>query len=191
MAVIYFSDSIDIPACRLFGDLDFNSTNFTNSWPNITDTCIQQSFDNIAMLLYHTPSGPGRPLTVAQCQTYVQTMQCRMDCLLTFDLLNPNSKQFAYIHLRAISCNETLFTTSIGNIFSNRNNIQPTFTPRQLAEGKISSCLFFQFSLTYFSLCDSTYVICYHHPNIFNFNYLAASCLLFYRLINRYHCPYN
>ena len=75
----------------------------------------------------------------------------------TFDLLNPNSKQFAYIHLRAISCNETLFTTSIGNIFSNRNNIQPTFTPRQLAEGKISSCLFFQFS--HLSLVSSATII--------------------------------
>ena len=52
VAEIYFSDSINIPTCRLFGDLDFNSTNFTNSWPNVTDTCIQQSPDYIA-ILYH------------------------------------------------------------------------------------------------------------------------------------------
>ena len=92
------------------------------------------------MFLYRTsPSGPGLPLAAAQCQTYVQTMQCRMDCLLTFDLLTPNIIRFGYIHLRAISCNETLFTTSIGTIFNNRNNIQPTFTARQLVEGNISS----------------------------------------------------
>ena len=42
VALTYFNDSINILACRLFGNLDFNSTNSTNSWPNITDTCIQQ-----------------------------------------------------------------------------------------------------------------------------------------------------
>ena len=140
MAEIYFS--INISACRLFGDLDFNSTNFTNSWPNITDTCIQQSPNEEIAKLYHTtPSGPGRPLIAAQCQTYVQTMQCRMDCLLTFELSVGSMEFFGYIHLRAISCNETLFTTSIGNVFNSQNNIQLTFTARQIVKGITNSSL--------------------------------------------------
>ena len=57
VAEIYFNDSIKVLACRLFSDLDFNSINFPNSWPNITDTCIQQSPDGIAMLYHTTPSG--------------------------------------------------------------------------------------------------------------------------------------
>ena len=126
--------SIDLLTCALFADLNFtNST--SDSWPNITDTCIQESPDDIAMNLYHTtPSGPGRSLTAAQCQTYEQIMQCRMDCLLTFDLLIPNSEKFGYVYLIAISCNKILFTTSIGSIFNNQNNIEPTFTSKSSAE---------------------------------------------------------
>ena len=142
VAEIYFNDSIKVLACRLFSDLDFNSINFPNSWPNITDTCIQQSPDGIAMLYHTTPSGPGRSLTAAQCQTYEQIAQCRMDCLLTFELSVGSMELFGYIHLRAISCNETLFTTSIGNIFNNQNNIQPIFTARQSVESKILSLPF-------------------------------------------------
>ena len=137
-ALTYFNDSINIPACRMFGDLEFNSTNSTNSWPDITDTCIQQLELNIRALLYHsTVSGPGEPLTATQCQIYEQTMQCRMDCLLTFLISSGSMDLFGYIHLRAISCNETLFNTSINTIFNNANNIQPSFVPRQLVKGKI------------------------------------------------------
>ena len=146
-AETYFSDSIDILACRLFGDLDFNSTNSTNSWPNITDTCIQQLELNIRAFLYRsTVRRPGHPLTAAQCQIYELTMQCRMDCLLTFLFLGGTMDLFGYIHLRAISCNETLFNTSIDTIFNNANNIQPSFVPRQLVEGKLS---FTHFSLVF------------------------------------------
>ena len=96
---------------------------------------------------------------------------CNLDCLLTFDLLNPNSKQFAYIHLRAISCNETL-STSIGNIFSNRNNIQPTFTPRQLAEKILA--YFFSFLLP---ISVSVYLC--HLLLIPIFQLQLSCCLLF------------
>ena len=147
VALTYFNDSINIPACRLFGDLDFNSTNSTNSWPNITDTCIQQLELDIRAFLYRsTVRGPGHPLTAAKCQIYKQTMQCRMDCLLTFLFLGGTMDLFGYIHLRAISCNETLFNTSIDTIFNNANNIQPSFVPRQLVGGKLS---FTHFSLVF------------------------------------------
>ena len=86
------------------------------------------------------PHLPGRSLTAAQCQTYEQIAQCRMDCLL--ELSVGSMELFGYIHLRAISCNETLFTTSIGNIFNNQNNIQPIFTARQSVESKILSLPF-------------------------------------------------
>ena len=138
VAQTYFSDSINILACRLFGDLDFNSTNSTNSWPNITDTCIQQLDLDIRAFFYHTTvRGLGLPLIAAQCQIYEQIMQCRMDCLLTFLFSGGNMDLLGYIHLRAISCNETLFNTSIDTIFNNANNIQPSFVPRQLVRGKI------------------------------------------------------
>ena len=138
VALTYFDDSINIPACWVFGNLDFNSTNSTNSWPNITDTCIQQLDLDIRALLYHsTVRGPGEPLTAAQCQIYELTMQCRMDCLLTFLFSAGSMDLLGYIHLRVISCNETLFNTSIDTIFNNANNIQPSFVPRQLVGGKI------------------------------------------------------
>ena len=147
VALTYLNDSINILACRLFGDLDFNSTNSTNSWPNITDTCIQQLEVNVRAFFYHiTVRGLGLPLIAAQCQIYEQIMQCRMDCLLTFLFSGGSMDLFGYIHLRAISCNETLFNTSINTIFNNANNIQPSFVPRQLVEGKLS---FTHFSLVF------------------------------------------
>ena len=130
-AEIHFNSSINHATCILFGDLDFtNST--SDSWPDITATCIEGSSD-LSTLPRMTVSGQGRPLTAAQCQTYTdqQSMQCRMDCLLTFMIVIPNyGEKPGYIHLRNISCNQTLFTASINTVFNNANNIQPSFTPR-------------------------------------------------------------
>ena len=114
VALTNFNDSINILACRLFGDLDFNSTNSTNSWPDITDTCIQQLEIDIRAFLYRsTVRGPGQPLSAALCHIYEQTMQCKIDCLLTFLFSGGSIKLFGYIHLRGISCNETLFNISM------------------------------------------------------------------------------
>ena len=128
----HFNSSINHATCVLFGDLDFNNST-PDSWPNITSTCIEGSNDFIKGLLRMTVSGQGRPLTAAQCQSYTDehTMQCRMDCLLGFLLVIPNNvEKSGYIHLRAISCNQTLFTTSLSTVFNNANNIQPSFTSR-------------------------------------------------------------
>ena len=130
-AKIHFNSSINHETCFLFGDLDFtNST--PDSWPDITATCIE-GLSDLDILSRMTVSGQGRPLTAAQCQTYTdeQSMQCRMDCLLSFLIVIPNNVETSgYIHLRSISYNQTLFITSINTIFNNANNIQPSFTPR-------------------------------------------------------------
>ena len=118
-AEIHFNSSINHATCILFGDLDFtNST--PNSWPDITATCIVGSSD-LSSLSRMTVSGQGRPLTAAQCQTYTdeQTVQCRMDCLLTFLIVIPNNIETSgYIYLRSITCNQTLFTASINTVFN-------------------------------------------------------------------------
>ena len=131
-AEVHFNSSINHATCVLFGDLDFtNST--PDSWPNITATCIEGSSD-LNILSRMTVSGQGRPLTAAQCQTdtvHEQSIQCRMDCLLAFLFILPNNvEKSGYIHMRSISCNQTLFTTNMSTVFNNVNNIQPSFTPR-------------------------------------------------------------
>ena len=129
-AEIYFNSSIN-HICVLVGDLDFSNST-PDLWTNITATCIVGSSD-LSILSRMTVSGQGCLLTAGQCQTYTdqQSMQCRMDCLLSFLIVIPNNVETSgYIHLRSISCNQTLFTTSINTIFNNANNIQPSFTPK-------------------------------------------------------------
>ena len=139
-AEIHFDSSINHAMCVLFGDLEFtNST--PDSWPDITATCVVGSSD-LNILSRMTVSGQGCPLTAAQCQIYTdeQTVQCRMDCLLGFLTVIPNNvEKSGYIHLRSISCNQTLFTTSINTIFNNVNNIQPSFTSRSVEDYKTLS----------------------------------------------------
>ena len=134
-AEVHFNLSINHATCLLFGDLDFtNST--PDSWPNITATCIGGSY-RLHILSRITVSGQGHPLTATQCQTYTdeESMQCRMDCLLSFLIVIPNNvEKPGYIHLRSISCNQTLFTTSMNTVFNNVNNIQPSFTPRYVKD---------------------------------------------------------
>ena len=134
-AEIHFNSSINHATCFLFGDLDFiNST--PASWPDITATCIE-GLSDLNILSRMTVSGQGRPLTAVQCQTYTdqQSMQCRMDCLLSFLIVIPNNVETSgYIHLRSISCNQTFFTTSVNTVFNNANSIQPSFTPRSVKD---------------------------------------------------------
>ena len=135
---------IDPSLCTWLGEFDFTiNTPVPELWPEVTTACIQHSSDTLMHFSRMTPSGPGYPLTAAQCQEYHdgRETKCRMDCWLSFSLLIPTARsKLGYIYLRGISCNQTVFNSSLSAVFNNPENVQPTFITARSAKDT-STCM--------------------------------------------------
>ena len=130
-AQTHFRKAFNLSSCALFGELNFSG--ITGSlWSHIADECITES-TNIRNLLRQVSEN--RPqLTHSHCQSYlftntVNVCQCSMDCLLTFLLSENSTIQSGYIHLRKISCNQSLFIAAITDLFNKTHNAT-SFTTR-------------------------------------------------------------